>query len=200
MYVPKHQYKITPITNLEGRIEFEDGTPLLKGSIVELSNGDIYDVPLEDLQQGNFSRAKKLIRNNFDNITGTGLSLLKSFIARKKAGQRQLNRYFVRHKVVNKIVEVSEEEFLLETQNPQAHKELIVLLWETAGPVEDYQVNSFKYKGIKTKNREAVEAVNLTNYVTDYAFLADDEGKFEPFVERKPDQFYIPSPSKKVGL
>lgn len=204
MYLPRHQYTVKRLASTEGRVEYEDGTPYTKGSYVELSNGDAYDVPSEDLERGDFSRARKLINTFLPLAIGTGLSLLRSFITKKRAGQKTISRYFVRHKSARQVIEVSEDEFRTELQNPVNYKQLVAVPWQISGPVEDYEVNGFKYEGVITRNKKAVEAAKgiiptLDQYVTDYAFLADDIGKFEALIERSPDQFYLPSPAKKVG-
>lgn len=201
MYVPKHQYVKKTLLNTESRPQYEDGTPYLKASYIELSNGDAYDVPEEDLERGNFERAKKLILSLNTQIPGTLLSLLRSFIPKVKPGQRSIRRYFIRHKVVNQVIEVSEEDYKAEVLNLAPHKEAVQVDWIVSGPVEDYTVSGYIYEGLKSKNKKAIlEAEKtlsgLSNYIDDFAFLAQDVGKYP--VEQKVESaiFDIPSPSK----
>jgi hypothetical protein len=204
MYVPKHQFTIKRLASTESRVQYEDGTPYTKGSYVELSNGSVYDVPNDDLQKGDFSRARKLINAFLPLVVGTGLLILKSFIAKKKAGEKTITRYFIRHKSAKQVIEVSEEGFKAELQNPVSYKQGVSLPWQISGPVQDYEVNGFRYEGVVTKNKRAVEEAKKTiptldQYITDYAFLAEDVEKYEAATDRTPDRFYIPSPSKTVG-
>jgi hypothetical protein len=204
MYVPRHQYVIKTLTDTGGRIQFEDGTPFQKSSYIEMSNGDMYDVPSDDLKKGDFTRARKLVSTFLPIVVGTGLSLLRSFIAKKKAGQKSIQRYFLRHKPANQVIEISEEDYKEELKNPVSHKQVIALPWIIAGPVEDYEVSGYRYEGVITKNKRTVEqasqvVTNLSQYITDYSFLADDIGKYQALIEKQPDQFYIPSPSRRVG-
>lgn len=200
MYVPKHQYTKKVILNTESRPQYEDGTPYTKTSYVELSNGDAYDVPEEDLTRGSFERAKKLVTNLGKQVPGTLLSLLRSFIPTVKPGQRSIRRYFVRHKVANQVIEVSEEEYKEELLNPVPYKEVVQVDWIVSGPIEDYKVNGYVYEGLKSRNKKTIlEAektlTGLSNYIADYAFLAQDVGKYP--IEVTPDSaiFDIPSPS-----
>jgi len=198
MYVPKHQYRVRSIINTEARVQYEDGTPYTKGSFIELSNGDAYEVPAEDLERGDFRRARRLITDLFTNIPGTLLSLLRSFIARKKAGQKQILRYFVKHKVVNKLNEVSEEDFRNEQDNPASYKEYYTIPWTVAGSQQDTIQNGFVYKGALTRNKEAVEREGLQGFITDYAFLTEDTTP-DNIIQKYVNHFDIPSPSKRLG-
>lgn len=200
MYVPKHQYTKKVILNTESRPQYVDGAPYTKTSYIELSNGDAYDVPEEDLEKGSFVNAKKLILNLPKQIPGTLLTLIRSFIPKVKPGQRSIRRYFVRHKVANQVIEVSEEEYKEELLNPVPYKEVVQVDWIVSGPVEDYKVSGYMYEGLKSRNKKAIlEAektlTGLSNYIDDYAFLAQDVDKYP--VEVTPDSavFDIPSPS-----
>jgi hypothetical protein len=200
MYVPKHQYVKKTFLSTESRPQYEDGTPFVKASYVELSNGDTYDVPEEDLAKGSFVRAKKLIINAGTQVPGTALLLLRSFIPTVKPGQRSIRRYFVRHKVANQVIEVSEEEYKEELLNPVPYKEVVQVDWIVSGPVEDYKVKGYVYEGLKSKNKKAVlEAektlTGLSNYIADYAFLAQDVDKYPVEVVSDSAIFDIPSPS-----
>lgn len=61
MYIPEHQYSIKTLVTTEGRFSYENGEPFSGTRYVEFTNGDKYDVPVSDLDRGNFSRAKKIL-------------------------------------------------------------------------------------------------------------------------------------------
>jgi hypothetical protein len=200
MYVPKHQYTKKTLLNTEARAQYENGTPYTKATYIELSNGDAYDVPEADLQNGNFRNAKKLILDSVSQYAGTALLLAKSIVLKIKPGQKTVPRYFIRHKVAKQVIEVSEDDYNTEVANLAPYKQALQLTWTVAGPVEDYQVNGYLYEGVKTKNRKAVEEAQkqmpeLPQYITDYAYLAQDVDKFEPAPQTSSISFDIPSPA-----
>lgn len=200
MYVPRHQYTVKKIQNTEGRVQYEDGTPYRKGTFVEMSNGDCYEVPESDLKQGNFSRAKKLVVAFAATALGVGATLLTSYLAKKRAGTTSIKRYFIHHKPTDKIIEVSEEDYRAEIQSPVAYKQGFELDWQIAGPIEDTVIGGFPYQGVVSRNKKAVDDIAQVipaakTYITDFKFLAESEESTEIFEKPVPDRFYIPSPS-----
>jgi hypothetical protein len=200
MYLPKHQYIKKNIKSEDLLLTFQDGAPFLGNTVVELSNGDKYVVPAEDLELGNFSRAQRLVQAGVTLGSQALTPLLRSFIARIKKGLKFITRYFLKHKVTGTIVEISQEDYKLELSNPQSYRQLVAIDWIITGPVDDYEVSGHIYEGSKTKNRAAVlqaEEVmpGISNYITDYEFLAQDRDKFKAanILERVPTNLSAPS-------
>lgn len=199
MYIPKHQYEIKTILDTEGRLQYEDGTPFGKSSYVELSNGLRYDVPADDLAKGIFDRAKKILAPTDFRDPKLSLNFLSAFIPTRPLGKTSIQRYFMKHKVTGKIVEIDLDTYSFLDNNRPSHIEVAQTTWHTAGPLYDINTLNITQEGTVTKNTRQLDELEksisgIKSYVTDLTFLSDPQYK-----DQRPQpastNIILPSPS-----
>lgn len=200
MYIPKHQYTIKLATSTEGRLQYEDGTPLAQASYIELSNGLKFDVPKADLAIGDFRRAKKILAPEEFLNPKLAFDILKSFIPKIPVGKVSLDRYFVKHKVLGRIVEVDQNTHDSLNTDTDSHLAFGRLVWHVAGPKYDLHSSGMIQEGTVTKNKREVEQLEKTlpgisTYLNNLEFLSDP--KFSDQVPTSPNilKITLPSPS-----
>jgi hypothetical protein len=126
--------------------------------------------------------------------------LLRSFIARKKAGQKQKHRYFVKHKVINKFTEVDQQTYNSLNTETASHLEFGQLVWHIVGPKYDINKLGMLQEGTVTKNKRQVEELQKTlpgisSYLTNLEFLSDPNYKDQEQTSSNILKIILPSPS-----
>jgi hypothetical protein len=200
MYLPKHQYTVKQTTSTEGRFQYEDGTPFTQFDYVELSNGIKYDVPKSDLSLGDFRRAKKIISPVELLDPKLKLDISKSYIPTAPVGKVTINRYFVKHKVLNKFTEVDQQTYNALNTETASHLEFGQLVWHIAGPKYDINKSGMLQEGTVTKNKRQVEELQKTlpgvsSYLTNLEFLSDPNYKDQEQTSSNILKIILPSPS-----
>lgn len=200
MFVADHQYIVKNLVTTEGRFQYENGRPFSGTTYVEFSNGDKYDVPKADLEDGDFREAKKIqTPDDFVNFAQL-LNFNKPFIPKRPENKLAILRYFARNKVNGKIVEIDYTTYgKLQGLNESSHVETAVLTWHITGPTFDSKVLNIFEEGTINKNKREVENLSLRfkgieNYVKDFKFLSDPQ--YVDMEEPTPNlHIVIPSPA-----
>lgn len=200
MYIPKHQYTIKQLTSTEGRFQYEDGTPFTNFNYVELSNGLKYDVSKSDLSVGDFRRARKIISPVELLDPRLDLDMLKSFIPTAPIGKVSINRYFIKHKVLNRITEVDQETYTRFNTDTPSHLEFGELVWHVIGPKYDINKLGMLQEGTVTKNKRQVDQLQkilpgISTYLTNLEFLSDPNFKDQLQTSSNIIKITLPSPS-----
>lgn len=167
-------------TGGNGEYSYEDdGTPFTGSQYVEFTNGDLYDVPQQDLEKGNFRRARKIKTNALKGAAKL-LTFLIPFIPKRPLGKTKMKRFFVKHKVTNDILEVDSDRYSELFTNEPSHLVFGQMEWHISGPL--YDINNLNYiqEGTVTKNARELEKLERTLpgaslYVRDLTFLSDPQ-------------------------
>lgn len=204
MYIPSHQYKkvqYLPFDERGGDGQFvyeDDNTPFSKNQYIELTNGDLYDVPSDDLEKGIFDRARKIKTNAIKDIRKL-VNFLIPFIPKRKQGKTKIKRLFVKHKVTGKILEVDSDRYAELFTEEASHLAFGEMDWYIAGPIYDINTLNILQEGTTTKNARELDKLERTlpgikSYVRDLTFLSDPQ-----YVDQKPQPaqrpIILPSPS-----
>lgn len=178
MFIPRHYYEIVTDIDREYRFQYEDGTGFEGTQYVELSDGTRYDVPPDDLEKGIFNRARKIIAPFVLPDVRASIDFLTPFIPKRKSGKTTMKRFFVKHKVTGKILEVDSDKYQELYTDESTHIAFGDLTWHIAGPLYDINILNMLQEGTVTKNTRELNNLEKTLpgiklYVRDLTFLSD---------------------------
>jgi hypothetical protein len=203
MYLPKHQYKKISAAEMP-LLTDSQGIPFEKASAILTSANEYFDIPLPDLELGNFTNAIQLFsKDDGPPAVPEGPTLPSPNKRDYEIGT--LDRYFLQVNS-NDITEISKELYKSKIEDNKPFEKLAKLKWKLQGPVNDITVNNSTFKGARSVNRAAVMELNNTikgikDIVTDYSQFVP-ETPADKLQENKPKEtktsFDIPSPSKKL--
>lgn len=195
MYIPSHQYVVKQIGGEHSYLQYTDGTSFTGTSVVELSNGTMYDVPPNDLARGIFDNAKKikLDENRVRSNPKLSLNFLKRFLPKRPTDKAKITRYFMKNKVNSKIVEIDRETFDKFNDGEPSHIAFAELPWYIAGPLYDVTANNMTMEGTVSKNQKELDFLEKTfpgikSYARDLTFLSDPQ-----YVNQEPQEITRPS-------
>lgn len=167
MYLPKSKYT-GPLNTPEGVYVRQDGTPF-KGWFFITYDAKAYEgkSPFEAKEQ-------LKLKTVYDaEQKAQSLSELKKYYpapSQQDYNVGVFNRYFIKRKSNNSIVEVSSLTFKDSLNLP--FYEGIEITWNLTGPVEDIKYSSYTMEGAASKNKKVIEQAEqtfkgLSQYLTD---------------------------------
>lgn len=205
MYIPSHQYKVVSFVLVgesggNGEYYYEDdNTPFTGTQYVEMTNGDLYDVPPADLEKGIFSRARRIKTNRITDASKL-INFLAPFIPLRLLGKTKMKRFFIKHKVTTQILEVDSDMYSELFTNDPSHLAFGSMDWHIAGPL--YDINNLNYleEGTVTKNARELDNLEkklpgIKSYVRDLTFLSDPQYANQTPQITQTRNIVLPSPS-----
>jgi len=220
MYLPKSQYK-----KLE-KSDLSDEVASLRNKAGEIINsnkeviltatGQLFEKAGIDFDKGDFSKAKELFINLFDEKIDQGTtespvlssdSLVKSIKLKptskeKKAGFKK--RFLYKNKSTGKIKEVLLPIAKVIANNQQKYETLVSFNWLIAGPVEDQNLNGYFLEGIRSRNQKTLDEIK--KFIPEADVILKDPLEFvidtlpvtEKTVIRQEASFDIPAPGRSI--
>lgn len=210
MYVPSHQY-IVKSTREIPTLRDKEGNIYTKATVVNISSGEYYDVPAEDLLLGVFTNAIRLFADEIDGNSPTIENITpKEYVIPSivftptltDIENGTITRYFIVNTSTGKVKEISKDNYEIKAKDKSLFEYIGKLDWRTEGPAEDIYINNRKYIGAASINKQAVESLNkeipgLSTLITDYSqYVVPSIHENKGPIDR--DSFYIPAPSKKL--
>lgn len=204
MYLPKHQYKEVNVADflLGSSGDFladSVGNLFTKSKITQTSQGELYDVPPEDLEKGIFTNATQYfvppqppqaLNNTFVEPTDQDKKNCK------------FERYFTKNTVTGKIKELTKADYQDANLRGKPYELFAKTDWKVCGPLSDQDINGFFLEGTESINKKAVDNLEkqipgIKDILTDYGQFVEDTTPPAP-APRPKTKITVPAPSKSL--
>lgn len=218
MYLPKSQYMLKKVSDLDAASEIKDrlGNIYNSGEVVITSYGSIFSKKGIDFIKGNFTNAIELFvskdKPDEDEDSGTEeqphlasnnarVQSVKLPPNRKDRASGIMNRIFYKNTSTGKVQEITANSAKRLARRLQPYEILYSMNWNIRGPLKDQYINGYFLEGIETKNKKLLEDLakklpgaeklveNTSEYVEDTLPITDQTK------ELPQNDFDIPSPS-----
>ena len=206
MYLPKHQFKKTQVSEIFSLPGFSPAASLVdavgnifnKTEIVVTSEGELYDVSPEDLEKGIFTNATQI----FPPPVVLDPSIPSSYVEPTDSDKQacMFKRYFTKNKSNGKIKELTKADYQEGLIGKKNYELFAKTDWNLCGPLSDQEINGYFLEGTASKNKKLVDELEkkipgIKDILTDYGQFVDDKTPPAP-APKASTKITVPAPSK----
>ena len=207
MYLPKHQFTSISVSDLLTQGGTQIATVLTdaagnlfgKKEITLTSEGELYDVPPEDLEKGIFTNATQYFIPSEEPQTP-----INAFVEPSDKDKQacKFKRYFTKNKSTGKIKELTKADYQQASRGGKNYELFAETDWNLCGPLSDQDINGYFLEGTASKNKKLVDELEtkipgIKDILVDYGQFVDDKTPPAP-APKPPTKITVPAPSKRL--